>query len=118
MDCEFTGHAKGDRCRKCGFVLHRDFSNLPHRTCKVVCRHLGERLGDATVTVHCVCKNKEIERRYAVHACALFGETLPSYSCTKEALSEAMDREGVATCWGCESFSVAIPQRPNMPVKE
>lgn len=94
-------------CQLCGRKMWSAEPENCHANCKVVCWHLGERLGDATVTVRCSCKgHKLIERRYAVHACALFGETLPYYRCTKEALSESMDRD-VAVCWGCEAFSPA-----------
>lgn len=103
--CEFPDCKRGTACRRCGYVLRAEYDHPPHRKCPGgPCLHLGEPTGESATVLCRTCNKSVVEKQHPIHACAVLGECLPSYQCTKDALSESMDRE-IAVCRGCERFA-------------
>lgn len=84
------------------------WEDLPEAKPLPPCPHLGDAVGESAEVVCICCGGKRKTRSYPIHACALFGECLPKYECTresKEATAEWMERQGrkvaLTACRGC-----------------
>jgi hypothetical protein len=110
--CEFVGpDTKGwCHCRWCKNKLRSDAPSACFATCNAPpCIHRGEATG-AVATIVCVgCRGDRQVRQYPIFACAVFGECLPDFACTrasKDAMAEWMEKDGrrgvLAVCRGCE----------------
>lgn len=91
---------------RCGNKIHQTDPSLCDARCKALaahCRHLGEATGEK-ISVKCVtCRKTTVITEYPINRCAVLSECLPTYNCTKDSLSESMNRD-IATCRGCEMF--------------
>lgn len=92
--------ARVPQYRACMFDPPRPYT--ARSTANADCAFVGAATG-GFVEVACSCKRGKATRSYPIHHCAIFGECLPTYACTPQAISESMDRE-IATCRGCEKF--------------
>jgi hypothetical protein len=80
---------------------------------KYDCQHRGTWSGQLAFVTYVGAT--ETMRGFAIHACAVHGECLPTFKCTKEAREATSERwtrsdggESVPpTCRGCEQFSAA-----------
>lgn len=108
-ECQFNGNTKGSKCRICGYQLRTAYELPLVRTCPGgPCVHLGDVTGEH-VEVTCVdCKGKPKTVYYDEYRCELFGACLPTYRCTKDAISESM-HSTIAVCRGCEKFAASSP---------
>lgn len=108
-ECQFNGNTKGSKCRICGYQLRTTYELPLVRTCPGgPCRHLGNPTGE-TVAVKCLtCQKTQTLTHYPINHCNLFGECLPTYRCTKDAISESM-HSTIAVCRGCEKFEASSP---------
>lgn len=50
------------------------------------------------------CKKIKAVTHYPISRCTVFGECLPTYRCTKDAISESM-HSTIAVCIGCDKFA-------------
>ena len=97
MSLAYDGAARGERRQP----------RAAGRKANARCVHLGEPTADS-VAVTCRCSAGSTTRHYRVYPCALFGETLADYRCTKEAISETMEpRQIEHACRLCDRFATA-----------
>lgn len=104
-ECQFATYKKGSKCRACGYELRCDYPLPLSRNCPGgPCVHLGRETGESVIVACVDCKGRSRDVAYEKYFCAVFGECLPTYRCTKDAISESMS-DHIAVCRGCDKFS-------------
>ena len=99
MICRFVGKAKGTACRRCGYQLSRDYTNVVIRQCSstrtLPCEYFSVRIRSIKVSV---CNGKDVLR--GVYGCRQMGECIPL----------GPDTNGIISCESCESYKEILDE--------
>lgn len=83
------------------------------------CQHRGGWSGELAFVI--LRGVSDAQRGHAIHACAVHGECLPTFKCTRRSKratseewtrSDGLDGYALRACQGCEQFSPALPSQP------
>lgn len=103
MRCEWPTLEAGTPCVHCGIPLPITSRRPPNRNCRQRCIHFGEPT--RVESIDCKECSRPKVKEFPVHACAVFGECLPTYR--QERMLNTAGEELPHKCHGCESRQTA-----------